>query len=261
MFMRYNGKVRTAMDLHDIFKGGSVFLCGGGPQTREVVYDLERLRVITMAMNNTGTIIHPHLWIGADGADYYSASILHDPTIMKFLRWHRLKTQTQKGAEAWKLPNMYFMPEDPTMAYNNVFVPRHSTIFWKNVFVMALHVLYKLGFRKVYCIGCGFDSKKPYCYETGLMKKHFDYNQNSYDAAVGQVRKLLPFARGAGFQIISCTPGSKLHDVGVPYVELHDALAEWRNGIPVPDTVHVKHPLDVREAEEAEKAVEEQDPA
>jgi hypothetical protein len=220
--------------------------------------------VIVAAMNNTGTVVHPDIWIGADGAEYYSASILHDPTIMKFLRWHRLKTKTQEGVEAWRLPNMYFMPEDPTMAYNNVFVPRHSTVFWKNVFVMALHVLYKLGFRRVFCVGCGFDSKQPYCYKVPLKKKHFDYNQNSYNSAVSQVKRLLPFARKAGFEIVSCTPDSKLHDVGVPYVPLRDALAEYCKALPYIDTMHVKHPLDVREAEEAEeaeKAVEVQDPA
>ena len=250
MFMRYNGKVRTATDLHDTFKGGSIFLCGGGPQTLLVTNLLSDPRVMKMAMNNTGTVVHPNLWIGADGAEYYSASILHDPTIMKFLRWHRFTTKTQVGVEAWQLPNLYFMPEDPTMAFNNVFVPRHSTVFWKNVFVMALHVLYKLGFRTVYCVGCGFDSKQPYCYRTDLQKKHFDYNQNSYNSAVRQVQNLLPFAKKAGFKIVSCTPDSKLHDVGVPYANVEEMLHAHVLRIPPVDTACVKHPLDVIEADD-----------
>jgi len=38
-----------------------------------------------------------NLWIGADGAEFYSPDILHDPGILKFMRIERAETKTKVG--------------------------------------------------------------------------------------------------------------------------------------------------------------------
>jgi len=248
MFFRFTGHQRHAEHLDGMFRG-SVFLLGGGDHLRAAVPHLVDTGVTTFAMNNAAGVIKPHLWIGADGAEYYSASILHDPTIMKFMRIIRMDTVTQRGEPVRTCPNMHFFKEDPEMVYSGVFVPRDTIIFWKNVFTMALQIIWRLGFSRVYCVGCGFNADTGYAFKSRHTGKYAKYNQNTYDGVIRQLGELLPYARTAGLEVVSCTPDSKLHELGVPFTGVAEASLVASDEVPAVDTENVLHPLDVKKEE------------
>ena len=244
MFFRFTGHQRHAEHLDGIFRG-SVFLLGGGKQLKHAADWLAKSGVMTCAMNNAGTVVRPKIWVGADGAEYYSASILHDPSVMKFMRIIRMDTITQEGEPVRTCPNMHFYKEDPDMVYERVFTPRDTIIFWKNVFTMSLQILWKLGFSRVYCVGCGFNASTGYAFKSNHVGEYEKYNQNTYDGVIRQLKKLLPYAKAAGLEVVSCDDKSKLHDVGVPFRGITEAIEDAQVEIPKTDTVNVLHPKDV----------------
>jgi hypothetical protein len=241
MFFRFLGSRRKAIDLDDIFSG-PCFLLGGAPQLNDVKDRLSSSPVVKVAMNNTGTIVQPTIWIGADKAENFSASILQDPVPMKFAVISRRDNEV--NGKQWKsLPNTYFM-STKQMKPKEFFVKNRDFAWDKNVFMMALQLVYRLGFREVYTVGCSFKITKDsqYCYDTELDQKQVEYTQNTYGAALRQIREILPLAEQEQFHICSCTPDSKLNDL-VDYQDLGTALRRVEGMIPSHNTVNCKHPL------------------
>lgn len=240
MFYRFRGQRRKAVDLDGIFSG-PCFLMGGAPYLSEIEGKLSRAPVVKVAMNNTGTIVHPTIWIGADRADHFSPSILLDPTPMKFAVISRRDCDVH--GKPWKdLPNTFFV-STKQMKPKEFFLPNRDFSWDKNVFMLSLQIVFRLGFNVVYAVGCEFSINKEsqYCYETDLSDKQIAYTQASYNTAIRQVREILPFSEQNNFKIISCTPNSKLNDV-VDYWDLDRAIAQAASMIPEHSTVGCKHP-------------------
>ncbi len=240
MFFRYDGEIRKSMDLDNVFSG-ACFLLGGSPCLMDSKDKIANQPIIKMAMNNAATIVRPDLWVGADISKNYSTSVLVDPGVMKFTYISRRDNQV--NGRKWKeMPNTYFMSSKQTKP--NEFFLRGRDFSWdKNVFVLAIQLAYRLGFRKVYLLGCSFKiaQDKQYCYETRLDKAQVEYNQKTYNVAIRQVRSLLGPAKDAGFEIISCTTDSKINEI-VPFIDLDQALRDELSTIPAHDTVNCDHP-------------------
>jgi hypothetical protein len=242
MFYRFRGQRRKAVDLDGLFSG-PCFLIGGSPQLNEVKDKLASEPIMKAAMNNTGTVVRPDIWIGADRAENFSASILVDPSPMKFAVISRRDCDV-KGKKWHEMPNTFFV-STKQMKPKEFFVPNRDFSWDKNVFMISLQILHRLGFDTVFTVGCSFSITKEsqYCYETNLNENQVNYTQNTYNAAVRQVREILPIAEQNNFKIISCTPGSKLNDV-VEFWELDRAIAHTLSVIPEHSTVDSKHPAD-----------------
>jgi len=241
MYFRFVGEYRKAIDLDNIFSG-SCFLLGGAPSLNEAKGLLENKPIVLAAMNNTATIVRPHIWIGADIADNYSASVLSDPAPMKFT--YITRKDCVVNGMAWKdIPNTYFLSSLNQMA-KSFFVRARDFCWAKNVFILALQLLYRLGFTTIYLVGCEFKIEKDhqYCYDTDLRQDQIEYTSRTYDSAIRQVRDILPHASGVGFRIISCTPDSRINSV-VPYVDLESAIKEEMSKIPAHNT-KCRHPVD-----------------
>ena len=261
MFFRFKGGRRKAIDLDNTFNG-SCFLVGGGSQLKEAKEKLNDSRIVTMAMNNSGTQISPNLWVGADKAEYYSESILMNPGVMKFA--YITRSGGDVHGTPWKLlPNTYFITGLSNYVEKAFFHRGRDFVWWKNVFLIAVQILHRLGFRRVYTVGCGFNISpdKIYGYKTDLTKDQVAYNQRTYDMVVGQINGVLPYAADTHFELISCTPDSKLNGI-IPYMELDQALEEETKKIPEHRTTGLQHPLIVKQAaaaaEAAKAKVEEQ---
>ena len=242
MFYRFVGLRRKAIDLDSLYSG-ACFLMGGSPCLNEVKDELDKAPVVKVAMNNTGTIVRPTIWIGADKAENYSPSILADPTIMKFAVISRRDCEVD--GKPWRsLPNTFFV-STKQMKPKEFFVPSRDFAWDKNVFTMALQLVYRLGFREVYTVGCSFKITKDaqYCYDTKLNENQVQYTQNTYNSALRQLRGLLPVAEKHDFRIFSSTPDSALNDL-VDYVPLERAIAKVASAIPPHDTTSCKHPAD-----------------
>jgi hypothetical protein len=240
MFFRYIGGMRKSIDLDDIFSG-SCFLLGGAPCLGDVKDKLENTPVIKFAMNNTATIVRPDLWVGADVSKNFSDSVLLDPGPMKFA--YITRRDNMICGTKWKdVPNTYFMTS-VEMKSNEFFIKNRDFVWDKNVFTLALQIAYRLGFRRVYLVGCSFKitQDSQYCYSTKLDAGQVRYNQRTYNTAVDKLKNLLRFADSAKLEIISCTPDSKANDI-LRYVPLDDALQEELAKIPPHSTVGCNHP-------------------
>lgn len=240
MFFRYDGNRRKAIDLDNTF-GGPCFLLGGSPQLNDVKDLFANKPVMKIAMNNTATIIRPDIWIGADIAENYSASVLIDPGPMKFTYITRRKSTV--GDKIWQdMPNTYFM-SSRKLKSSEFFLRNRDFVWDKNVFTLAIQLAYRLGFNEAYLVGCSFKIAKNnlYCYERELNEGQIRYNQKTYNRGVDLTKQLLPYAEKFGFKIISCTPDSKINKY-IEYCDLSEAIAKASSIIPPHNTKDCRHP-------------------
>jgi glycosyltransferase involved in cell wall biosynthesis len=247
MFYRFVGTRRKSIDLDNTFRG-SCFLVGGGYQLAQEKGKLSDRRIATMAMNNSATQFDPTLWVGADTADHYSDSILANQSIMKFM-YVTKKDGTIVNRPLRSMGNMYFVV-GLSAEYSECFARGRNFGWWKNVFVLALQLIYRLGFSRVYTVGCGLkidSAKGAYGYKSDLTPEEIKYNERTYAMVLSQVSNILEFAQDAKFEIISCTPDSALNSL-VPYRDFDEAYAEEIAKIPEPKTVGLKHPKRIVEA-------------
>jgi hypothetical protein len=240
MFYRYVGQRRKAIDLDGIFDG-SCFLIGGAPSLSAVKDKFIGKPIVKMAMNNAATVVRPDLWVGADIPSNYSSSVILDPAPMKFTYISRRDDVINDIP--WKnIPNTYFVSSSQIKECS-FFLNGRDFVWLKNVFTLALQILYRLGFNKVYTIGCAFKINKDsqYSYDTKLNDEQIKYTLNTYNSVMNQLAEILRNTP-QGFELISCTPDSRLNDL-VKYVSIDDAIKEAVSHIPTPNTIDCKHPV------------------
>jgi len=176
-------------------------------------------------------------------------SILLNSSIMKFTYLFRAHELIDDLKYCW-LPNTYFMWSKADMLIRQFFQRGREFAWWKDVFIIALQVLYRLGFSRVYTVGCGFHAEQQYAYERELSDEQVAYNQRTYNMAVRQLRDILPYAKEANFEVVSCTPDSAINEL-VQYRDFHEALAEETAKVPPHSTKDSKHPKDAPQSKAA----------
>lgn len=215
MFYRYNKlNCRIPMDLDGAY-GGSCFLAGGHPSLMdENLALLNQPGVMVMAMNNTASVLpRCDFWIGADKPMCYSPRILKDPRMMKFAMISRRNILAHDID--WKfIPNTYFFGTTEKWDIHNFLNFNRDFVWWKNTFYIAMQLLYRLGFRKIYLVGCKFDieGKKQYAYDTKLDKDAVNWNKRTYNQVVENMIKIKSHFEQKDLELISCTPGSPLNE-------------------------------------------------
>lgn len=254
MLYRYTkSQMRIPIDLYGIFEGESCFLAGGSPVLKnENLEQLGEPGMNVMAMNNTASIVPCTMWIGCDKPPCYSQRIISDPRIMKFGVISRRDYEV--GGKAWKYyPNTYFMPTNDKFFNINNFLSMHRDfVWWKNTFYIAIQLLYRLGFRKIYLAGCQFKIKenKQYAYDTKLDKGMVGWNQKTYNYCVTVMKQLKPCFEKNGLEIISVTPDSPLNDI-YRHISLDEAVKEVLKDFPKEyDTKNCKHSSEMKNVEE-----------
>jgi len=251
MFYRFGrNDVRLAIDLDSIFLGEECFIVGGAPDAKEFGRAAASLRgpgVHILAINNAATVVPATLWVGGDKPRCYSESILVDPTIMKFGVISRRREFVQ-GRRWGEWPNTYFFGTSESFNYHN-FLHRHrDLVWWKNTFFISLQLAHRLGFRKVYLVGCGFNISKEqqYAWETQLGEDEVEWNKRLYNTSLTQLKSLLPHFHKFGFKVTSCTPDSRANE----FLEYEDPADAWKrmvDRIPTPSTVDRPHSSKVSE--------------
>jgi len=211
-------------DLDNLYSG-SCFIAGGNPCLLNK--DLSILRqsgIMVMSINNTASVVPSDIWIGGDKSGCYSNKILRDPKIMKFAVISR-KDCLVDSVE-WKyLPNTYFFGTTNKFNTKNFLSSNRDLAWWKNTFFMAIQLAYRLGFRRVYLIGCkfGIDKDKQYSYSTGLTTGQITSNQRLYNQAIEKMKELKPHFEQSGFEVISSTQDSPLNEI-YQFVPFNDAV-------------------------------------
>ncbi len=232
MFFRYDKGCRIPVDLDDSFSG-SCFIAGGAPSLlKENLKLLDQSGVMVISMNNTASQVPTDIWVGLDKPVCYSPRILLDPKIMKFTMISR-KDLLVGDKKIKELSNMYFFGAHEKFKIHNFLEPNRDFWWMKNVFPVALQLAYRLGFRRVYLIGCEFKIKKEsqYSYDTNLNDHQINYNQRTYNQTVNNMKLAISHFIEKSFEIISCTPDSALNDF-YPTMLFEDAVKDMLEGFP-----------------------------
>lgn len=255
MFYRYTkAACRIPVDLDGTYDGETLFLLGGSPSLRNMPLDLLRKPgIVTLGMNNVPCFFErPNLWVCADKPLCFSPHIFTSPEITKFTMISRrgLEVPDTGGRRIMDCPNVYFFGASENFTYQNFLDPARDLVWWRSVFPMALQLAWRLGFRRVYLVGCGFHMNKAsgqqYAWSTKLTDDQAQYSHNTYSRDVDRLRNLLPTFSRKGFELLSCTPRSRANEF-LTYVPLPEAVQEALRGKPVPaDTSTLIHSSELK---------------
>lgn len=220
--------------LRDIWKGGTVFLCCGGPSLSQMDLTLlERRGIIVAAVNQVAaTHVRPHVAITVDKSAHFHSSIWNDPAILKLARYETRNDRiAERDGDAWKATGPSARDFPGTLFYqtSNKFDAASfltaGSVVWggeaqlngktretRNVMLAALRLLYWMGARRVVLIGCDFHMQAGQSYAFAESKNHHaaGFNNNTYSILDGWFRELRPHFEASGYHVLNATPGSHL---------------------------------------------------
>lgn len=223
-----------------MYKGRAAFLVLGGPSLLKVDYNKLLLPgIITLGVNNSPKTIRPSLWTCVDDPASFLKSIWLDPRIMKFVPYtHSEKTLFDSAT--WKMTNI-LVGECPNVWYfkrNERFNAKQflteDTFNWgghteldgaRSVMLVAIRLLYYLGIRTVYLVGCDFkmDTNTKYHFAQDRTNGSIRSNNNTYNVLKKRFAELKPIFEKNKFNIYNCSPGS--HLTVFPFIDFEQAVA------------------------------------
>lgn len=226
-----------------MFRNSSVFLVLGGPSLLKV--DFKKLYlpgVLSMSVNNAVRTVRTNLWTSVDDPKHFIQSIWLDSKIMKFVPF----THSEKNIfdnEKWEesdfrvgdSPNVWFFKRNEYFRAKQFLI--EDSFNWgdhgklggcRSVMLVAVRLLYYLGVRKVYLLGCDFkmDSVNKYHFEQDRSGGSISGNNETYLKLIERFEELLPIFNRAGFRIFNCYKESGLKVF--PFIDFEDAIREVR---------------------------------
>lgn len=235
---------REGMNLELIgqYRGASSFLICNGPSFAGLDQNLlNKPGVITYGVNNGPKSFRPNFWTCVDTPARFLKSIWLDPKITKFVPMDHFEKKIFDN-ETWQMqdikvgdcPNVIgFRRNEKFMAERFLF---EDCMNWGNhkdyggcrsVILPCLHILFLLGFRKVYLLGCDLTMSSQYAY-------HFDEqrdkgavscNNTTYQKMINEYfPQLKPYFDEEGFEVYNCNPNSALKVF--PFIDFKDAITE-----------------------------------
>ena len=254
--------------LGDIYKNSSAFLILGGPSFANIDKTLlDKPGFLTMAVNNSVKSFRPNMWTCVDDPTHFIKSIWLDPKIQKFVPFDHAEKNIFDN-EAWvetktkvgDCPNvMFFRRNENFNAERYLF---ENTINWGNhgdlgggrsVMLVALRLLYILGVRNVYLLGCDFNMSETqkYHFEQDRSKGSINGNNETYMKLIERFGRLKPIFDKVGFNVYNCNPDSGLKVF--PYVSVEESVR--RASISMPKDINNERTAGLyeRKAEEKKK--------
>lgn len=230
--------LRTAVDMGGLYHGADLFVVGGSPALRELPLELiEQPGIVTLALNNVPLAFpRPTMWLTADRPECFSADVYGRAELLKFACLSRREIEVPgTGRRAQDFPASYFYGTTDQTTPETFLEPGDDLCWWRSVFPIALQLAHRLGFARVFLVGCGFsmDPARPYAWDASLTADQAAYSHATYQADLGRLRALAPRFEAAQFDVVSCTPGSLAHEV-LPYLPLAEAVAMARGRLPAP---------------------------
>ena len=235
------------------YRGAHAFLILNGPSFSKL--DHSKLKnVFTFGVNNCPKTFRPNAWACVDDPSRFLKSIYLDPTIMKFMpldHTEKFLWNNVLRSEDW---GPLYMEEDgnnvnatPRMCPNIQYYRRNEkfeasrflweyTINWgdhskwgggRTVMLPALKILFLLGFRKVYLLGCDLNMDGKNKYHFNIERDHGAIKSNNvtYKKMTElYFPKLKPHFDKAGFKVYNCNKDSNLKTF--PYKSFDDAIKE-----------------------------------
>lgn len=246
--------------LGDCYKNAHCFFIGAGPslrlQTESGQLDfLQKRGIISCAVNNVAaTLVKPTLWVSVDEPKSFCANIWRDPSIMKFVAEENYNKRFIEFIDGKKVASTSLVSELPCVWYfprnndfnTNTFLTANS-VNWGNhtdvvdqygnkggrsVMLAALRIMYHLGIRRVYLLGCDFSMVEGNCYAFPQQKHKGGCatNNQMYRMMNERLTHLRPVFEKANFHIYNCTPDSKL--TAFDKISLDEAVKRALKGFP-----------------------------
>ncbi|QDU78986.1 hypothetical protein Pla110_06900 [Polystyrenella longa] len=162
LFVRMNtDRSETPASLENMFAGStstSCWLIGGGPSlTEESAKIIQQTPSPRMCINLAGAgLIRPTFWTSYDPSTRFHKSIYFDAGITKFVHKRRaLDLVPESSFKVCDCPNLYFFDRQRDRQFHDFLAPHHSGIVdWSDSMVQAIDILYRLGFRTLFLVGC-----------------------------------------------------------------------------------------------------------
>lgn len=231
---------RKADCLMDSYKGCSVFLLCGGPSLAQMPLEqLNQTGIMVAAVNSAANLYRPHLWFMVDEPKKeFPESLWRDPAVMKFTRadHKRKRLKTPEGDPGslmvHQCPGTYFFsvtsgftPESFLDKPNPAWEIRAGKTK-RSVMLVAVRLLYWLGFRTVYLLGADFHYRPEKTYADAPNKGSSDCgsNNNTMHVLNEWFHRLRPEFEKRGFHIYNSTPQSRL--TAFDYVDFEAAVTQ-----------------------------------
>ncbi|MAT14606.1 MAG: hypothetical protein CMJ46_04975 [Planctomyces sp.] len=162
LFYRINtDRSEYPVALENTYAGGDASACwlmGGGPSFDEhaasVIAETPAPR---MAINLAGAgLLRPTFWTSYDPSVRFHKSVYLDPGVMKFVHKRRaLDLVPESSFKVCDCPNLLFFERERQRQFTDFVAPHHTGIVdWSDSMVQAIDILYRLGFRTIYLVGC-----------------------------------------------------------------------------------------------------------
>lgn len=231
-----------------MYKGSHAFLICGGPSFSEL--DHNKLKnCLTMGLNNSIKTFRTDMWVSVDEPSRFLKSIWLDPKIKKFVpyvnedmelwdntidHWGPLKNpmNTDKNLKVRQCPNVtFFRRNDKFESSRWLF---EYTFNWgdnakwgggRSVMLPALKILFILGIRNVYLLGCDLlmDENHKYHFDEKRDAGAQKGNMNTYKKMIEvYFPKLKPEFDKYGFKVFNCNKDSRLKVF--PYISYDEAI-------------------------------------
>lgn len=246
-FKYYEDSRRKAVDLNDVYLNQSLFILGGSPTLNDENLELLKQRgILTLAINNVAAkTFHPNFWVSGDRPDCYAENILVDPSILKFVNMGKRDFQFRGKAWKYQPATLFYACREKLFTTKNFLDKDYRLCWWKNTFFIALQLAWRLGFRRIYLLGCEFkiSKEKQYAWNTDLRSSEVNANKRLYSNSVRLMGEMKALFESHGFQIFNCCKTSML----VPafgFLDLESAVKEATAVIPKDvDTCLLPHSL------------------
>lgn len=231
------------ISFRNLYKNSSAFLILGGPSLNKLLNSSETISIdgnkriscsdalnlpgfITMGVNNSVKSFRPNIWTSVDEPSRFIKSIWFDPKIQKFIPYEYMDKQIFDNEE-WKdlnmsvrdCPNVYGIERNEKFNHNTFLT--ESTFNWGNhknygggrsVMLVAIKLLYYLGIKNIFLLGCDFKMATDYTYsfEQSRTQGAINNNNRTYQMMKERFELLKPIFEQNNLSIYNCNPESEL---------------------------------------------------
>ena len=166
------------INLTDLYKDQTLFLCCGGPSaTPDILSEIRSIPgVVVMGINNIVDKIKPDIWIGVDEPTRFLEKAWLDPSIQKFYPLSYSGTNIKQELKPNQCPNTFLLYRNDNFNPKTFFT--EDTICWgyepqkgeaggHSTMLAAMRLIHILGFKEIYLAGADFNMSTDNAYGHG----------------------------------------------------------------------------------------------